>query len=130
MYPRQYRSWMAVQNAAVGSRALQYLPVEIPELGVDGGQRGHRVSLAEHEQVLTKPRGIANVGNDEAPVIQGDERDHRRERAARVQPLIHRVAALFQRQHPNIGILDRKEPPNTLTHQAVPAPAPLTVRGP
>ena len=112
---------MAVQNAAVGARPSQYGPVEIAELRVDRCQRGHRVSLAEHEHVLAGARGVGNIGNQEAAVIQGDQRDYRRERAARVQPLVHRIAALLQRERPNVGVLDREKPQNALTEQVVAA---------
>ena len=67
------------------------------------------------------PRGVGDIGNQEAAVIQGDQRDHRGERAARVQALVHRVAALLQREHPNIGVLDREQAQNALTEQVVAA---------
>ena len=87
---------MAVEDAGVRPRVLQHRRVEVTELGVDRRERGHRVPFAEHEQILSAPRRIGDVDVHEAAVVERDERDRGGERAAGVQALVDRVAALLE----------------------------------
>ncbi len=113
------RPGMAVQDAAVRPRVRQHRTVEVAELGVDRRERGDRVPLAEHEQILSAPRRIGDVDVDEPAVEQRDERDRRRKRAARVQALVDGITALLERQQPDVGVLDSQQLEDRLTQQIV-----------
>ena len=119
MDARQHRTGMAVQDARVRPRVAQDGRVEIAELGVDGGERRHRMPLAEHEQVLPAARRIDDVDVHESAVVERDERDRGGERAAGMQALVHRVAALLEAEQPDVGVLDRKELEQPLAQEIV-----------
>ncbi len=89
---------MAVQDAVKRTRVAKDRAIEVPQLGVDRRERGDRVPLAEDEQVLPGTGGVGDVDVEEAAVVQRDERDRGGERAARVEALVHRVAALLECQ--------------------------------
>ena len=103
----------------MGPRVAEERAVEVAEVGVDGGQRRHGVALAEDEQVLTALRGIDDVDVHEAAVVERDQRNRRREGAAGVQALVDGIAALLERRHPDIGVLDGEQPENALATQVV-----------
>ena len=100
---------MAIQDAGVRARVAQHLAAEITQVGIDRGHGRHRVAFAEGEEILPAAGGVGDVDIHEPAVIQGRQRDHGRERAARVQALIHRIAALFQRQDADIGVFHGQE---------------------
>ena len=114
---RQDRSGVAVEDAVVGTRVAKDRTVEVAELGVDRRQRGDRVALAQHEEILAPPRGIDDVDVHEPAVVQRHERDRRRERAAGVEALVHGVAALLEAEEPDIGVLDRQQLQDALRRQ-------------
>ena len=103
----------------MGPGVAEQRAVEVAEVGVDRGQRRHGVALAEDEQILSALRGIDDVDVHEAAVVQRDQRNRRREGAAGVQALVDGVAALLERRHPNVGVLDREQPENALATQVV-----------
>ena len=53
---RQDRPGMAVEDARVGAGITQDLAIEVTEVGVDRGQGGDRVPLAEDEEILPAAR--------------------------------------------------------------------------
>jgi hypothetical protein len=67
------------------------------------------VPLAQHEQVLAAARRVGDVDVHEAAVIERDQWNRCRKRAAGVQALVNRVAALLDTAKPNVGVLDRQE---------------------
>ena len=93
--------------------------IEIPELRVDRRERGDGVPLAEHEEILPGPRGIGDVDVDEAAVVQRDERNGRRERAAGVKALVDRVAALLEREQPDVGVFDGEQLEDALPQEVI-----------
>ena len=113
----QHRTGMAVQNALERARVLQDLGVEVAQLGIDGSQRGDGVALAEYEHVASDARRIFHIGRDEATVIERDQGNHGRERSAGMQPFIHCIARLIERQDTDIRILDGEQLKNTLPQQ-------------
>ena len=113
------RPGMAVQNARERARVLQHGSIEVSELRVDRGQRGHRVPLAEHEEILPGARRIGDVDVDEAAVVQRDERNGRRERAAGVKALVDGIAALLEREQPDVGVLDGQQLEDALPEEVI-----------
>ena len=103
----------------MGAGVAEDRAVEVAEVGVDGGQRRHGVALAQDEQILAALRGIDDVDVHEAAVVQRDQGNRRREGAAGVQALVDGVATLFERRHPNVGVLDGEQPENALAAQVV-----------
>ena len=116
---RQDRTGMAVEDAGVRARITEHRTIEIAELGVDRRERRHRVPLAQHEQILPGARRVGDVDVDEPAVVQRDERNRRRERASRVQALVYRVAALLQRQQPDVGVFYRKQLEDSVAQKIV-----------
>ena len=110
---------MAVQNALVGAGVPQNRPVEVTELGIDGGQSRHGVSLTENKQVLAAPGGVGDVDVQETTVEQGHQRNGGGERPSRVQALVHGVAALFQGEDPDVGILHRQQLKNARPEEII-----------
>ena len=95
------------------------LAVEITQLGINRSQRRHRVPFAQREHVLPASGRIFDVQAHEAAVEERDQRDDRREGAARVESLIDRVAALLQGEQTNVGILDGQQLQNALTQGVI-----------
>ena len=108
---------MAIQDAGVRARVAQDFAAEIAQVGVNSGHGGHRVAFAEGEEILPAAGRVGDVDIHKPAVIQRRQRDHGRERAARVQALIHRIAALFQRQDADIGVFHGQEFEHTLPQQ-------------
>src|SRR4051812_35553743 len=75
--------------------------------------------LAQDEEILSTPGGIDDVEINEATVIERDEGYRRRECAAGMQALVHRVAALFEAEEANVRIFDGEELEETLAEQVV-----------
>ena len=57
--------------------------------------------------VLAAAGGIDDVGIDEAAMSQHHQRNDGGERATRMQALVYGIAALLQRQDPDVGVFDR-----------------------
>ncbi len=110
---------MPVEDALVRARVPKHRTVEVPEVGVDGRERGDRVALAQNEEVLSAPRWIDDVEVHEPAVVERHERDRGGERAARVEALVHGVAALLEAEQPDVGVLDGEKLENALTEEVV-----------
>ncbi len=110
---------MTVEDAREGAGITKDGLIEIPELGVNRGQRGDRVSFAQHEQVLSAPGWIHDIDVHEPAVVERDEGNRGGECAAGVKAFVDRVPALFQAQKPDIGILDRQQLQDPLPEEVV-----------
>ena len=124
------RPGMSVQDARERSRVFQDGSIDISELRVNRGQRRHRVPLAEHEEILSGPRRVGDVDIDEPAVVERDERDGRRERAAGVKALVDGIAALLEREQPDVGVFDGQQLENALPEEVIVSGARRTQRAP
>ena len=109
---------------------LQHRSIEIAQLRIDRSERRDRMPLAEDEEILSGPRRVGDVDVDEAAVVERDERNSRRERAAGVKALVDGVAALLERQQPNVGVLDRQQLEDALPEEVIVSGARRTQRAP
>ena len=124
------RPRMPVQNARERARVPQDGSIEVSELGVNRGEGGHRVPLAEHEEILPGPRRIGDIDVDEAAVVERDERDGGRERPAGVKALVDGIAALLEREQPDVGVFDGQQLENAFPEEVIVSSARRTQRTP
>ena len=78
-----------------------------------------RESLPQHEEILAGPRRVGDIDVDEAAVVQRDERDGRRKRAAGVKTLVDGIAALLEREQADVGVLDGQELQDALAQNVI-----------
>jgi len=77
------------------------------------------MSLAERKKILSAAGRVRDVDVHEPAIVQRRQRDHGRKRPARVQTLVHRIAALFQRQNADVRVLDGEEFQHALPQQVI-----------
>jgi hypothetical protein len=70
---RQDRPRMSVQDAFVRARSTKHLFIEVAKLGIDRGERGNGMALAEGKHVLPSLGRVFDVEAKEAAVKEGDE---------------------------------------------------------
>ncbi len=88
---------------------LEHFFAEVTQVRIDRGQRCDGMPLAEREHVLPAPGRISDIEIDKAAVKERCQRNDSGKGAARMQTLVHGVAALLHVADANVRVLDLRE---------------------